>query len=68
MAKTTGKGKGKTVSKTKAVAGGAGEAGYEEVADLEDASDAELLQLGLRNVECRRLRRYLAAPEQNRPP
>ncbi|EOD23001.1 hypothetical protein EMIHUDRAFT_195506 [Emiliania huxleyi CCMP1516] len=44
------------------------EAGYEEVADLEDASDAELLQLGLRNVECRRLRRYLAAPEQNRPP
>ena len=27
-----------------------------------------VLQLGLRNVECRRLRRYLAAPEQNRPP
>ena len=45
-----------------------GTGGYEEVADLEDASDAELLQLGLRNVECRRLRRYLAAPEQNRPP
>lgn len=33
--------------------------GYEELADLDEADDADILDLGLKKVELKRLRRYL---------
>ena len=33
--------------------------GYEELADLDEADDADILDLGLKKVEVKRLRRYL---------
>ena len=33
--------------------------GYEEIADLDEAEDNDLLELGLKKVELKRLRRYL---------
>ena len=40
----------------KALSGG----GYEELGDLAEAEDSDLLELGLKKPELKRLRRYLA--------